>query len=222
MATPTTQKRPPKATPRNPRRTRAAILNSATVLFAAKGPDGTSVDEIAAHAGVNKRMLYHYFGNKDGLYMSVLQSVYQRIGQMSTDIIAKATGLRELLNGLLREYFSFLQQNPEFIALLNWENSHGAEGLKKIDPTAAALPFIAAASQALDREQTNNNIRNDVDIKYLTMACLGLCSYYFTNRYTLSVVFDMDLNDPAHMAEWIKHVSRLVLDGITAESPKGD
>ena len=210
-----TEKLHPKVTARNPHRTWARILNSATTLFAVHGPDATSVDEIAARARINKRMLYHYFGNKDGLYVTVLKSVYERIGQISTEIVAQANNLRELLNGVMREYFAFLQQNPEFIALLNWENSRGAKGLKKINPKAVTAPLITAVRQALDREQADDSMRDDVDIKYLTMACLGLCSYYFTNRYTLSVVFDMDLDDPAHMEQWIDHVCQLVLDGIT-------
>ena len=210
-----TEKIHPKVTSRDPHRTRARILQSATTLFAARGPDATSVDEIAARARINKRMLYHYFGNKEGLYISVLKNVYARIGQFSTEVVSQAKNLRELLNGLMREYFAFLQQNPEFIALLNWENSRGAKGLKKIDPRGVAAPLISAVRQALDHEQTGDSMRDDVDIKYLTMACLGLCSYYFTNRYTLSVVFDMDLDDPAHMEQWIDHVCQLVLDGIT-------
>ncbi|NIA06626.1 MAG: TetR family transcriptional regulator [Actinobacteria bacterium] len=209
----------PKTTVRNPRRTRARILRSATVLFAAKGLNGTTVDEIAARAGVNKRMLYHYFGNKEGLYLSVLKSVYERIGQIGTEIIAKVSNLRELLDGLLREYFGFLQQNPEFISLLNWENSSGAEGLRKIDLKGLAQPFMTAVRQALDHEQTTLSIREDVDVKYLMMACLGLCSYYFTNRHTLSVVFDLELDLPAHMEQWINHVSQLILDGIAARGP---
>ena len=205
---------------RNPQRTRARILRSATALFAAKGPDGTTVDEIAAHARINKRMLYHYFGNKQNLYLSVLRDVYHRLSQISTEIVAQAKDLRALLDGLLREYFGFLQQNPEFVALLNWENSHGAEGLKKIAPTIAVAPLINATREALNREMIGQDIRDGVDVKYLTMACLALCSYYFTNRHTLSVVFDIDLDDPANMEKWIGQIRILILDGVVNRAAK--
>lgn len=211
---PAAERRNHKTSTRNPNRTRASILRAATVLFANKGPDATSVDEIAARAGVNKRMLYHYFGNKEGLYLSVLSGVYDRISQISFEIIARAKDVRELLDGLLREYFGFLQQNPEFIALLNWENSTRAAGMKKISLSSPAKSLMIAFHRALDNEQNNFNIREDVDIKYLIMACLALCSYYFTNRHTLSVVFAMDLDDPVHMEQWIEHVRRLILDGV--------
>lgn len=203
-----------ETSPRNPRRTRARILRTATKVFAAKGPDAARVDDIAAQARINKRMLYHYFSNKEGLYLSVLTEVYDRIGQMSTEVIAKAKDVRDLLDGLLREYFAFLQKNPEFVALLNWENSSRAEGLRKIKLSSPARSFLIAFHRALGKEQKNFNIHEDVDIKYLMIACLALCSYYFTNRHTLSVVFEMDLDDPINMEQWIEHARRLILDGV--------
>ena len=211
---PTAERQDQNTSARDSQRTRAKILRAATVLFAAKGPDATRVDEIAACAGVNKRMLYHYFGNKRGLYLSVLSETYDRIGQISAEIIGKAKDVRELLDGILREYFCFLQQNPEFIALLNWENSTGADGLRSIKLSSPAKSLMIALHRALDKEQKSFNIHEDVDIKYLLMACLGLCSYYFSNRHTLSVIFDMDLDDPVYMEQWIEHVRRLILDGI--------
>jgi AcrR family transcriptional regulator len=198
-----------------PQRTRTRILRAATMIFAAKGPDAARVDEIAACARVNKRMLYHYFGTKRGLYLSVLQETYERIGQISAEVIDKTRDVRELLDEMLREYFGFLQQNPEFIALLNWENSTRAEGLKTIAQFSnPAKPFMTAFHRALDREQKKFNIQEDVDIKYLMMACLALCTYYFTNHHTLSATFEMDLDDPACTQQWIDHVRRLILDGI--------
>jgi AcrR family transcriptional regulator len=184
------------------------------MIFAAKGPDAARVDEIAACAQVNKRMLYHYFGTKRGLYLSVLRETYERIGQISAEVIEKTQDVRQLLDEMLREYFGFLQQNPEFIALLNWENSGRAEGLRSIQFSNPAKPFMSAFHRALEREQKKFSINEDVDIKYLMMACLALCTYYFTNRHTLSATFDVDLDDPVYMQGWIDHVRRLILDGI--------
>src|SRR5258706_265125 len=61
---------------RDPHRTRAAILAAATQEITAKGLNGARVDAIAARAGVNKRMIYHYFGGKEGLYLEVLETTY--------------------------------------------------------------------------------------------------------------------------------------------------
>ncbi|RAI25742.1 TetR/AcrR family transcriptional regulator, partial [Rhodoplanes serenus] len=64
---------------RDPVRTRAAILDAATHEFRSKGLTGARVDTIAKRSGVNKRMIYHYFGGKDGLYVAVLEQTYAAI-----------------------------------------------------------------------------------------------------------------------------------------------
>jgi AcrR family transcriptional regulator len=218
---PTAQQKKPETSARNPARTRARILRAATVVFAAKGPDAARVDEIAALARVNKRMLYHHFGTKEALYRSVLKETFDRLGQIGAEVLNTAGGMCELLDGILREYFGFLQQNPEFIALLNWENSTRAAGLRSIALCNPAKEYMAAMRRALDREQKNFNIHEDVDIKYLMMACLALCTYYFTDRHTLSVVFDVNLDDPVCMEQWVTHVRRLILDGILNKAISG-
>ena len=68
-----------RATTRDPERTRAAILSAATQEFTANGLSGARVDAIAARARVNKRMIYHYFGDKEGLYLAVLEATYESI-----------------------------------------------------------------------------------------------------------------------------------------------
>ena len=59
-------------TPRNPGRSRERILSAALKEFSAKGFAGARVDAIARRANINKRMLYHYFGDKEGLFKAVL------------------------------------------------------------------------------------------------------------------------------------------------------
>ena len=213
----------PKPIVRNPRRTRAKILRAGRKVFAAKGPDRAGVDEIAETAGVNKRMIYHYFGNKEGLYLAVLQSVYSRLKTIAAGVRQHPADLKDLLDGLIREYFAFLRRNPEFVRLLNWENSCGADGLKQIDLSNLAEPFVHATQVALRRQQENRLIRDDADIKYLLISCLGLCSYYFTNRHSLSVVFGLHMEEPDMTDKWVEHISRLVLEGVAEKnSPEGE
>src|SRR2546421_12081337 len=62
-----------KAPTRDPERSRERILEAAFNEFAAKGFAGARVDSIARDASINKRMLYHYFGDKEGLFREVLR-----------------------------------------------------------------------------------------------------------------------------------------------------
>src|ERR1700754_2019020 len=83
---------------RDPDRTRAVILAAATDEITAKGLGGARVDEIAARAGVNKRMIYHYFGDKDGLYLAVLEATYAAIRtaeiELELETLAPTEGIR--------------------------------------------------------------------------------------------------------------------------------
>src|SRR5260370_20351878 len=64
---------------RDPAATRRKLLAAARREFADSGLAGARVDEIAARAGVNKQLVYHYFGDKDALYLAVLELVYEEI-----------------------------------------------------------------------------------------------------------------------------------------------
>ena len=85
---------------RDPDRARASILAAATAEFAALSFGGARVDAIAAQAGVNKRMLYHYFGNKDDLYLAVLEEAYAAIRAAESELVLRhgnpANAMRKL------------------------------------------------------------------------------------------------------------------------------
>ena len=66
-------KKPASAVVRNPDRTRQRILDAALKEFSARGFAGARVGGIVRRAKVNKRMLYHYFGDKEGLFRAVLR-----------------------------------------------------------------------------------------------------------------------------------------------------
>ena len=70
----------PSGQQRDPERTRERILDAAVEEFAAEGFTGARVDSIAEKAGVNKRMLYHYFGNKQELFQAIIQDRLERKG----------------------------------------------------------------------------------------------------------------------------------------------
>ncbi len=211
---------------RNPDETRRRILRAATELFASRGRDATSVDQIAGRSGFNKRMIYHYFGNKHGLYLAVLESVYERIRQIAWDLITQAPTRDEMLDKLVEEYFQFLHQNPEVVSLLNWENSHGAEGLKQLEFGDFIKPLvnkIHRLSLRPERRSTLDPISGRALFKesddktqavYLIMTCLALCSYYFTNRDSLSAVFGLNLDHPDHMQRWLAHIKGVIRAGL--------
>lgn len=211
----TIRSRSPRRTPhsaRDPERTRAAILAAATEEITTKGLDGARVDEIARRSGVNKRMIYHYFGDKEGLYLAVLETTYAAI---RTAEIGLKLADRDPVDGM-RELVLFTWQyfidHPEFLSLLGTENLHRAAYLKKSKRIRDLhSPLAGMIADLLERGALKKVFRSGVDPVdlYVTIAALGF--FYMSNRHTLSTIFGRDLATPANLEARGRHIVEVVL-----------
>src|SRR6185312_11723150 len=111
---------------RDPAATRGKLLKAARREFARSGLAGARVDEIAARAGVNKQLVYHYFGDKDALYLAVLEWVYEEIRTQERKLNLEGLPPERAIRKLIESSFDHLARHPDFILLLNDENRHGA------------------------------------------------------------------------------------------------
>lgn len=185
------------ARPRQPEETRARLLEAAWAEFSAKGLGGARVDAIAAEAGANKRMIYHYFGSKAGLYLAVLEQAYDRIRGHERALAVEDCPPAEAIGRLVAYNFAFCRDNPGFIHLLANENLHRARHLAKSGKVRQVnLPVIDTIARILERGAAEGAFRPGVDALdlYITIASLGY--FYFSNIHTLSVVFGRDLALP--------------------------
>ena len=197
---------------RDPERTRAAILRAATAEITAKGLTGARVDAIAARAGVNKRMLYHYFGDKQGLYLAVLEHTYAairaaEIGLNLTELDA-AAGMRRLVL-FTWQYFI---DHPEFLSLLATENMNRAAYLKTSKQIRTLhAPLVGMIEVLLKRGAAEKVFRAGVDPieLYISIAALGF--FYMSNRHTLSTIFGENLSAPERLARRGEHIVEVIL-----------
>jgi AcrR family transcriptional regulator len=197
---------------RDPERTRAAILAAATAEFTAKGLNGARVDDIARRAGINKRMIYHYFGDKAGLYLAVLESTYAaiRTAEIGLNLAARAPveGMRELVAFT----WNYFLAHPEFLSLLATENLHRARYLKQSRRIRELhSPLVGTISELLARGVKVGLFRAGVDPVqlYITIASLGF--FYMSNRHTLSTVFGRDLGAADQLRARAEHIADVVL-----------
>jgi len=216
MTKPKTAKLAPKR-PRQPDVTRRNILDAALVEFAAHGLAGARVDEIAARSGSNKRMIYEYFGNKEGLWLTVLEGAYARMREEEHTIDVARMKPVDGMRYLMEFNFRFCARNPEFIALLSAENLNKStylRGSEKIQQLYS--PLLAVIRDLLDRGQREGVFRKGVDPVhvYLTIASLGTC--YFSNIHTLSTIFDRDLGSAAELKSRTEHCVNVLLGYLRA------
>ena len=214
----------PAATPdliptrRDPERTRDLILEAALAEFSTKGLGGARVDEIAARAGINKRMLYHYFGNKEALFLAALERVYETIrnAEAALDLqhLEPLAGMRRLVDFTWRHF----TEHPEFVTMLNSENLHRARHLRRSGKIRALhSPLIAMLDDLLRRGAAAGVFRAGVDPVqfYISIASLGY--FYFSNIHTLSTIFGRDLTSPAELEARHRHMMEVVLGYLRPE-----
>ena len=115
----------------DPARTMAEILQVATHEFADKGLTGARIDEIAAATRTSKRMIYYYFGSKDGLYLAVLEEAYRRMRSIEADLHLADLAPVEALKTLVEFTYDHHRDNEDFIRLVMSENIQRAEYLRR-------------------------------------------------------------------------------------------
>src|ERR1700742_2558234 len=183
---------------RNPAATRQKLLAAARREFAASGLAGARVDEIAARAGVNKQLVYHYFGDKDALYLAVLEWVYEEIRAQERTLNLEGLPPEQAIKKLIESSFDHLAAHPDFIVLLNDENRGGARhvrGSRKLE--AMHSPLVSMVSLILREGVREGVFRKGVNPVHLYISIAGLSYFFFSNTPTLSAIFGKDLSSTA-------------------------
>jgi TetR/AcrR family transcriptional regulator len=200
---------------RDPAGTRQKLLTAARREFAQSGLAGARVDEIAARAGVNKQLVYHYFGDKDALYLAVLEWVYEEIRAQERKLNLEGLPPERAIRKLIEGSFDHLAAHPDFIVLLNDENRGGAKhvrGSRKLE--AMHSPLVSMVSKILREGVRAGTFRKGVNPVHLYISIAGLSYFFFSNTPTLSAIFGKDLSSAAARRARRKHVVDLVLQAL--------
>lgn len=198
---------------RNGKPTNVRILETATRLFSEKGYAGTSVDMIVASAGVNKRMVYHYFGSKLALYQRVMLSAYAQLSRLEAEWLEGMEELSEVVERLAELYFAFSRNHPEFTRLLLWENLNKGKGIHSSNESLSKEPILKKLRAAL-RDAPRGKYRDDIDPRFLFLAVLGLTQIFVSNRYTLSQGLGLDLASPAVQRRGLQNALQFIRAGL--------
>jgi TetR/AcrR family transcriptional regulator len=200
---------------RDPAGTRQKLLSAARHEFARSGLAGARVDEIAARAGVNKQLVYHYFGDKDALYLAVLEWVYEEIRTQERKLNLEGLPPERAIRKLIEASFDHLAAHPDFIVLLNDENRGGARhvrGSRRLE--AMHSPLVSMVSLILREGVREGVFRKGVNPVHLYISIAGLSYFFFSNTPTLSAIFGKDLSSAAAKRARRKHVVDLVLQAL--------
>jgi AcrR family transcriptional regulator len=193
-------------------RTQQEILRAAMDEFSERGLGGARIDSIAERAGVNKRLIYYYFGAKDELFLAVLEQTYADIREAERDLHLETANPADAVRRLVAFTWNHYLTHPEFLTLLNSENLHRARHLK--DSTRIRemnSPLIQTLGDVLERGRRDGVFRGGVDALQLYISIAGLAYFYLSNNHTLSAIFGRDLMAPKALSERLSHITEVVL-----------
>ena len=200
--------------------TRRAILRAATKVFAKYGYDGGSVEKISKSAKSYDRMIYYYFGSKEGLFIAVLEGIYRSMDEAESAIALDAAQPVATLTAVIRFMHGYYRKNPEFVTLLNTENLHkGRHIAKSMRAGEYSSHAIAVIREVLASGVAQGLFRVDVAARevYLLIASTGY--FYMSNRHTLTTFLGEPLETPEAVARWEAFVIDTVLRSVSIERP---
>lgn len=182
----------------DPERTREDILDVATVEFVEFGLSGARVDQIAEKTRTSKRMIYYYYGSKEGLYLAVLEKAYRKIRSLEADLQLAELPPEEALRRLISSTFDHDEHNPDFVRLVSIENIHHAMHMKRSNEIAELnVSVIRTLQDIIDRGLSSGTFKRQVDAIDLHMLISAFCFFRVSNRYTFGTIFKRDLSEPA-------------------------
>jgi AcrR family transcriptional regulator len=195
----------------DPEETKRNILEVATQEFSSMGLTGARVDAIAERTNTTKRMLYYYFGSKEGLYEAVLEKVYGDIRTLEQDLRIDELPPAEGMRALVEFTFDYHDRHRDFVRLVTIENIHGAkyiEQLKSFKTRNASV--VRTIEDLLARGVAAGEFRDDIDAIDLHLLISSLCFHRVANRHTFGSAFG---RDPSHPRLRARHRS-MVVDAV--------
>lgn len=196
----------------DPKATREDILEVATQEFSTHGLAGGRVDAIAERTRTSKRMIYYYFGSKEGLYLSVLERAYRKIRTLEEDLRLASLAPEAALRTLISTTFDHDEANVDFVRLVSIENIHHAAHMQRSEAIRDLnVSVIETIAEILDRGIEQGVFHRKADPIDVHMLISAFCFFRVSNRHTFGTIFRRDLSEPETMVRHKAMIADAVL-----------
>ena len=196
----------------DPERTQANILEVAEAEFGEKGLAGARIDEIAAATRTSKRMIYYYFGSKEGLYLAVLEEAYRRVRDIESELHLQDLEPEQALRRLVAFTFDHHLAHESYIRLVMSENINRGQYLAQ-SPRIQELnvPAIEAISNLYKRGVANGDFRKGLDPVDIHASISALSFFNVSNAHTFGLIFKLDMKSRAYIAHRRDNVVEMIV-----------
>jgi AcrR family transcriptional regulator len=196
----------------DPERTKANILEVAAAEFGEKGLAGARIDDIAALTQTSKRMIYYYFGSKEGLYLAVLEESYKRVRDIESELHLQDLEPEPALRRLVAFTFDHHLNHENYIRLVMSENiNRGQYIAQSKNIQQLNVPAIAAIKHLYERGLAAGVFRSGLDPVDIHASISALSFFNVSNRHTFGVIFKVDTRAPAYIAHRRDSVIEMVV-----------
>ncbi|NEX63667.1 TetR/AcrR family transcriptional regulator [Noviherbaspirillum galbum] len=193
------------------------ILRAATKVFAKHGFAGGRIEQISKAAKSHDRMIYYYFGSKEGLFIAVIEDTYRQFNEAESKLALNLENPVEDLKTLVRFMWTYYLQHPEFITLLNSENLHlGKHISKSVRAREYSSPAISLLGRVLAKGVELGLFRPEVRARDLYLMSAALAYFYLSNRFTLSAFLGENLEAPEALTHWEAFITAAVVRQVSA------
>jgi AcrR family transcriptional regulator len=200
---------------RSPEATKQDIIEVATREFARNGLSGARVDEIAEKTGSSKRMIYYYFGDKEGLYLAVLEDAYRRVRATEAGLDLEHLPPVEALRKLVEFTFDHHHSHEAFIRLVMIENIHHGDYLARSRTIQDLnVSAIGELERIYQRGLQDGVFRKGLTAIELHWQISALCFFNVSNRATFSRIFRVDLTSKKAVARLRAQVVEMILRNV--------
>lgn len=197
---------------RNPDLTKTNILLAAEEEFAKSGLYGARINVIAENSGANKRMIYHYYGSKEGLYQSVLEYNLKKIASLGSGDILTGNDLEKGVREIVSRYYWFLYENPRYVKIIAWEDvlasPYNKKTLKEI-----LTPVFNQVFDFYTRGCKLGLFRKDIDILQLIFSVHAMCFITFAKQ---DILLGMQDGRSITLEKRLEHILDVVMSALKA------
>lgn len=208
---------------RDPERTKAQLTDAALHEFADHGFHGARVDRITRTVGCNPRLLYHYFGSKEKLYVAVIEHIFADIRAQEQGLELARLDPMAAMRRLIEFTYDFFDSNALFVKMIRNENLLEGRFIVQTEAVrTSSQPLIDAINGILTRGVADGVFRHRYDPLQIYITIVALSAHHLNNGYTLTAIFGVDLLGASFRQDRRAHTVQLVMNALIGhESQKG-
>ncbi|MEG1421615.1 MAG: TetR/AcrR family transcriptional regulator [Citrobacter sp.] len=195
------------------------LLLCAVNEFAEYGYEGARVDNIVKAADCSKQTVYHHFGNKENLFIEVLEYTWNDIRQKEKSLDVSELSPAKAIEKIIDFTWDYYIGNPWFLKIVHSENqSKGVHYAKSKRLPEINCTHLQLMESLLEEGKRLNIFKPDIDPLQVNINIAALGGYYLINQYTLGMVYHISMVSPQALEARRRVIKETILNWLLVDN----